>query len=295
MDVSIAESRFYVYNERMGIEEDHCHEFKGHRNVSVEELPPWSFIKGRSGDKLHRSRRAVSRTLCGFLNSGEGGTVYMGVTDDGVARGMRIQLYQRDHMIVSLRDLMSRFSPPIHDSMIQVVFVPVLASGESQKKWLDKLHKSDATLGKAANTRAKQHKLRSYEYCWCDVETEAMIDCSDWLPTFVIELSVRKRKITPEVIVPAAVNWPDMKPLKKAEILPVYEDEEGKCYCRGQGGLFQYPAQEVKSNTQVLMSSHYLPIIERLRSQLHQARFILKYTPEPMTDEEFRKKNCSVK
>ena len=41
-------------------EEDKRHEFKAHRNICVEELPHWAFVKGT----LRRSRRAVSRSVC---------------------------------------------------------------------------------------------------------------------------------------------------------------------------------------------------------------------------------------
>lgn len=49
--------RFFVKNSVVPFEEDSTHEFKGHRNISVEELPPWCYIPGT--DK--RSRKAVSR------------------------------------------------------------------------------------------------------------------------------------------------------------------------------------------------------------------------------------------
>lgn len=42
-----------------------------------------------------------------------------------------------------------------------------------------------------------------------------------------------------QVLIAAEENWPSLKPVHRANILPVYEDEEEKCYCRGQGGLFQ--------------------------------------------------------
>lgn len=49
--------RFYVLNSVVPFEEDATHEFKGHRNIAVEEVPPWCYIPGTD----RRSRKAVSR------------------------------------------------------------------------------------------------------------------------------------------------------------------------------------------------------------------------------------------
>ena len=49
--------RYYIHGAVVPFEEDMFHEFKGHRNLSVEELPPWT-----QETKVDRaSRRAVSR------------------------------------------------------------------------------------------------------------------------------------------------------------------------------------------------------------------------------------------
>ena len=34
--------KFYVYEETMPYDEDMCHEFKGHRNIVLAEVPPHS-------------------------------------------------------------------------------------------------------------------------------------------------------------------------------------------------------------------------------------------------------------
>lgn len=48
---------FYISNSEVPFEEDMFHEFKGHRNLAVEELPPWT----QETTKEKASRRAVSR------------------------------------------------------------------------------------------------------------------------------------------------------------------------------------------------------------------------------------------
>ena len=52
-----ARGRYYVKDMVVSFEEDSQHEFKGHRNLAVEELPPWCFIPGTD----RRSRRGASR------------------------------------------------------------------------------------------------------------------------------------------------------------------------------------------------------------------------------------------
>jgi len=48
--------KYYVRGEVVDIEEDQTHEFKGHRNISFEEVPPWCV--NTTGI---RTRNAISR------------------------------------------------------------------------------------------------------------------------------------------------------------------------------------------------------------------------------------------
>ena len=48
---------FYVVDSVVPFEEDATHEFKGHRNIAVEELPSRCYFPGTD----RRSRKAVSR------------------------------------------------------------------------------------------------------------------------------------------------------------------------------------------------------------------------------------------
>jgi len=50
-------NRVYLRGSVLPFVEDRTHEFKGHRNLAVEELPPWCFVPGTN----RRSRRAISR------------------------------------------------------------------------------------------------------------------------------------------------------------------------------------------------------------------------------------------
>ena len=50
--------RYYVSGETVPFEEDSTHEFKGHRNLTQEDIPP----KAKAGGV--RSRAPVSRYIC---------------------------------------------------------------------------------------------------------------------------------------------------------------------------------------------------------------------------------------
>jgi hypothetical protein len=52
--VSLKDRR-YIRGELVGIEEDQTHEFKGHRNISIDEIPPWCISDN------NRTRNAISR------------------------------------------------------------------------------------------------------------------------------------------------------------------------------------------------------------------------------------------
>ena len=49
--------RYYIRGETVPFEEDMVHEFKGHRNLAVEELPPWT----QESKTEKASRKAASR------------------------------------------------------------------------------------------------------------------------------------------------------------------------------------------------------------------------------------------
>ena len=57
MDACAGTRKEYLLGSVLPFGEDGTHEFKGHRNLAVEELPPWCYVPGTN----RRSRRAISR------------------------------------------------------------------------------------------------------------------------------------------------------------------------------------------------------------------------------------------
>ncbi len=110
----------------------------------------------------------VSRNLCGFLNSGLGGIVYCGVTDDGTVQGIALTGYQKDHILLSIQDTFSRFDPPVNPDMYAVCFTPVVT--DMGQKYEIPSPPSNV------EQRNKPHLLRTARYCWCDQDASAQFD-----------------------------------------------------------------------------------------------------------------------
>ncbi|XP_035678662.1 schlafen-like protein 1 [Branchiostoma floridae] len=59
-----------------------------------------------------------------FLN-GEGGTLYLGVLDNGTVNGIRLNYREEDHVVRTVYNAFGNFLPEVSPSMINVRFVPV--------------------------------------------------------------------------------------------------------------------------------------------------------------------------
>ena len=80
--------------------------------------------------KAPRYRKTLSESICGMLNTGLKSTIYLGVTDEGIAEGFMMSLYQRDHFQLSLRDLLSKYKPACPEHVINISFIPILDEDE---------------------------------------------------------------------------------------------------------------------------------------------------------------------
>ncbi|KAJ7374918.1 hypothetical protein OS493_005276 [Desmophyllum pertusum] len=100
----------------------------GKENITVEELPPWCYYPGTD----RRSRKAVSRNINGFLNTGKGGTIYLGIVDDGRVKGLQMTQYQRDHVRISVKDALSRYTPAVPEEFYKVEIIPIIDARKKQ-------------------------------------------------------------------------------------------------------------------------------------------------------------------
>ena len=166
-ETTIMES-YYIRHSTTAIEEDMTHEFKAHREMTkldLSQVKYWRNLAGEYEIKVSRRRRPLSKTLCGMLNTGLKSTIYFGITDEGRIGGLMMSLYQKDHFMLSLRDLLSRYDPPVPEHRVSVQFVPVLEEFEPKTITTE--------IISYETSRILEHDIRSVRYCWCDNYTMA--------------------------------------------------------------------------------------------------------------------------
>ncbi|XP_078608093.1 schlafen-like protein 2 [Branchiostoma floridae x Branchiostoma japonicum] len=247
---------FYIRDSVVEVEEDFNHEFKGHRNLAVEELPSWCYQPGSE----RRSRRAISRALNAFLNTGKGGTVYLGITDDGRVKGIRLTQYQMDHVVTGMVDLMGRYNPPVARHRWKIKFVPVVTLREE----IEAGKGADVREGLDEATRQRPHLLRTPDYCWCDKDALAQFNMGFVAPDYVVEITV----------LPFDVSNPGDEAAHPGGVVlyPIHEDEEGHAYFRRQACIYAYTMQEIKELTVQQVREHYQPTVDSLRKRLYALR-----------------------
>ena len=92
-----------------------------------------------------------------------------------------LSLLQKDHVRVSLEDLMGRYSPPVPPSRYRLSFVPVVGSTATEMArdgdsgvGLDG-SEEESCASSPAGERMRGHLLRTARYCWCDRNTRDLM------------------------------------------------------------------------------------------------------------------------
>lgn len=262
--------RYYIRDSVVPFEEDMYHEFKGHRNLSVEELPPWT--KESSDGRERASRRAVSRSLNGFINTGKGGTVYLGIIDSGEVRGLTLTQFQKDHLVASLDDLMSRYTPAVAPHRYRVRFVPVVQKDSSEEeRYLQCMPDS----GEECETeeRKRPHQLRTHLYCWCDKESLSQYSCGILATDYVIEITIKPWD-------PSDTRNADVACGTLVNIHPFHADEEGTVYFRTQASLRQYSMIEAAHLTRQETKELCQQEVQRLENEVQLLKEKIKAKEE---------------
>ncbi|XP_014786216.1 uncharacterized protein LOC106880676 isoform X1 [Octopus bimaculoides] len=214
---------FYWENNMIPFEEDSRHEFKCHRNLSVEELPPWT------QENQKRTRRSISRTLNAFLNTGQGGSVYLGVADDGTIIGLQLTLFQRDHLKVNLDNLMKRYIPQVDVKRYGVHFMPVISQTVSMAdayRICSKINLESETFPK--EERQRSHLCQSYAKCWCDEHACMMVKADEVIHRFVIAIHIKPWD-------PDTMIWNNIVP--GINLHPLHANEEGRVFMKTLAGV----------------------------------------------------------
>ncbi|KAL3217778.1 hypothetical protein MRX96_032046 [Rhipicephalus microplus] len=165
---------FYKFGEHVRMEEDHRIEFKAHKNISIEELSP--------ACKDQHSGQTISRTICAFLNSGRGGSIFLGILDNGEVNGLHLTEYQKDHLALSLEILMQRYKPAVPKHMYELRFVPVIFEGVPLP--------TNERCEMNSKERFRPHKLQCSKPCWCDDEATAQLSVGRSVMRYVVEIKL---------------------------------------------------------------------------------------------------------
>lgn len=75
----------------------------------------------------------IAKYICAFLNT-DGGTLYYGIRDDHVVRGLQLDAHMRDLLRLGIDHCCNRFQPEVVSDLVAVDFQPVfLPSGRTEK------------------------------------------------------------------------------------------------------------------------------------------------------------------
>lgn len=219
-------SSYYIRHNFIDVEEDLTHEFKAHRCLSVRDLSSKAMAVTRTGaldrKKNPFCRSPISKNICGMLNTGKGGTIYMGVTDSGKVEGFMMCQFQKDHFLLSLQDLLASFQPPVPNHFWKVNFVRIFDKAD------EVICDDNKTVPVSPDLRDLPHELRESRYCWCDCFTLANMESGLMESFFVIELCLQAwdyfdtRNFTLRVDGHQNLN-------------PLFVNEEGRCAIRRNG------------------------------------------------------------
>lgn len=258
--------RPYIRGEIVPFEEDLLHELKGHRTINSDESNPHHFQETKDGKRLKRTRQQWSKYLCGMLNSGQGGTLYSGILDDGVVSGIMLTQYQKLHVELSLSDTLHRFNPPVPRNMWSLEFIPIMEPDDTE--YVPDPSRRDPHLWNL------DHGLRTFRYCWCDCNALAEFGMGIIYPFYIIQV-----KIEPWIH-PANPTCVD------EEIPPLYLAEDGECYIRKHATTERYTPVEMRELNEDRIKEAYSRMERRQKNKLEAARMAHSEESKDKSEEE---------
>lgn len=179
--MAIVTDRYWIKNSMMISVEDNSVEFKNHRSISEEEI---------SKDNIKIS--PVSNAICGFLNQGTGGIIYLGIHDSGRVDGMILTPSQMDHCYGSIVDTLGRFNPPVPTQSVSVKFVPVLPEDHAiPLEFMKARREKVIELRQLVEQEDKKHEIRkAIGRCWCDRESKNSSENGEIIPDWIVEIQI---------------------------------------------------------------------------------------------------------
>ncbi|XP_063884724.1 uncharacterized protein LOC135113400 [Scylla paramamosain] len=256
--------RHYVKGQQVNVTEDLRHEFKGHRSISVFDLPSrWS------RDAQARTRSAVSASVGGMMNTGVGGTVYLGVSDEGRVVGLPLTGHQQQHITASLAWTLDRFTPPVGEHRYHTLFVPVLSRHCRATHTAGRqVSPSSAAMGReregVGRGAAPPHRVATPNRCWCDEEAARQ---ASPLHEWVVEIHLRPWD--PHTQEGTATPHRDCTPPPVPPLPPLHLTEANVCYYRHGSRQVTLCLDTARRLLVHRTDRHYTPQLASLRAHLH--------------------------
>lgn len=259
--------RHYVRGQEVTVREDLRHEFKGHRSISIYDLPSrWS------RDTRAKTRSAVSASVGGMLNTGVGGIVYLGVNDAGKVVGLPLTGHQQQHITAALSWTLSRFTPPVEEHRYSVLFLPVLTPHSRQTHAAQRPPPQPRQEG-GGRGAVPPHRVATPHRCWCDEEAgRQATPPQEW----VVEIHLRPWDPYSQVGKGAPHQncpQPPMPPLP-----PLHLTEANVCYYRHGSRQVTLSLDTIRRLLVHRTHTHYAPQLETLTAHLHTLRQLARDT-----------------
>lgn len=256
----------------MPFSEDLHHEFKGHVNICEEELPQQSSYGIYNNN--NKSRSAASRTINAFLNSGWEGVVHLGVSDEGLAKGLNLSHCRKEHVKATVIDLMDRYNPPVEKHRYSINFVPLV-----REKWDEQTRMNVVSFDTGCNIppelKSKPHMLRENSHkCWCHKEYQARSTNGKISTQYIVEIVIHAWNPT----------HPGNRYAKIGKIgaLPIHATELGAVYIKLSASVHRCTSQDIWSMGERECLDFYMPKIKQLRKQLEEKKEELKKKPQTL-------------
>ena len=118
--------RHYTVGQELAIEEDLQHEFKTASTASRRDWVGWQQEKTVKGEQLPEG--IAIKNVIAFLNSSAGGTLYLGVLDNGSVQGVDgFNRESKDYFRLKLTQLTrTLIRPTVSVDLVQATFIPVV-------------------------------------------------------------------------------------------------------------------------------------------------------------------------
>ena len=109
----------YILNDTVTFDERLEHEFKGFEKINPRE----------THIQIHKY---ASKYINAFLN-GEGGTIYLGIENNGKVTGIPLTREQRDDIQKRISQNVGLSYPPVEPKLVSINFMPIHIKDENQK------------------------------------------------------------------------------------------------------------------------------------------------------------------